>query len=165
MFIDTHCHLTDTYVADDIDAVIAHASDVGVGMIICPSANPNDVAAAVKIAETYPNIFATTGIHPEYAGVDASEYLTEQILTHPRVVGVGEIGLDKKRPFFEEQKRFFKEPLLLFPYIQNLFQSVCYFLLQVLFQQGNRPICLLCYFVWPFLSDVLHIVCPRLFVR
>lgn len=94
MFIDTHCHLTDTYVADDIDAVIARASDVGVGMIICPSANPNDVAAAVKIAETHPNIFATTGIHPEYAGVDASEYLTEQILTHPRVVGVGEIGLD-----------------------------------------------------------------------
>ena len=94
MFIDTHCHLTDNYVSGDLGDVIARATAAGVGMIICPSADPNDVIAAVKIAATNPNIYATTGIHPEYAGIDASEYLTESILTHPRVVGIGEIGLD-----------------------------------------------------------------------
>ncbi len=94
MFIDTHCHLTDNYVSGDLGDVIARATAAGVGMIICPSADPNDVIAAVKIADTNPNIYATTGIHPEYAGIDASEYLTESILTHPRVVGIGEIGLD-----------------------------------------------------------------------
>lgn len=94
MFIDTHCHLTDNYVSGDLGDVIAHATAAGVGMIICPSADPNDVIAAVKIATTNPNIYATTGIHPEYAGIDASEYLTESILTNPRVVGIGEIGLD-----------------------------------------------------------------------
>ncbi len=94
MFIDTHCHLTDNYVSGDLGDVIARATAAGVGMIICPSADPNDVIAAVKIATTNPNIYATTGIHPEYAGIDASEYLTESILTNPRVVGIGEIGLD-----------------------------------------------------------------------
>lgn len=94
MFIDTHCHLTDNYVSGDLGDVIARATAAGVGMIICPSADPNDVIAAVKIAATTPNIYATTGIHPEYAGIDASEYLTESILTNPRVVGIGEIGLD-----------------------------------------------------------------------
>lgn len=94
MFIDTHCHLTDNYVSGDLGDVIARATAAGVGMIICPSADPNDVIAAVKIAATNPNIYATTGIHPEYAGIDASEYLTESILTNPRVVGIGEIGLD-----------------------------------------------------------------------
>lgn len=94
MFIDTHCHLTDNYVSGDLGDVIARATAAGVGMIICPSADPNDVIAAVKIAATNQNIYATTGIHPEYAGIDASEYLTESILTNPRVVGIGEIGLD-----------------------------------------------------------------------
>lgn len=94
MFIDTHCHLTDNYVSGDLGDVIARATAAGVGMIICPSADPSDVIAAVKIATTNPNIYATTGIHPEYAGIDASEYLTESILTNPRVVGIGEIGLD-----------------------------------------------------------------------
>ena len=94
MFIDTHCHLTDNYVTGDIDDVLERAAAAGVGTIICPTANPADIPNAIKIAEEYDNIFATIGIHPEYAGVDAAQYLTEQVLGHPRVVGIGEIGLD-----------------------------------------------------------------------
>lgn len=94
MFIDTHCHLTDNYCDNNLDDVVACARAVGVGMLICPTADPDDVAAAIKIAETYDNIFATIGIHPEHAGTDASQHLTRNVLTHPRVVGVGEIGLD-----------------------------------------------------------------------
>lgn len=94
MLIDTHCHLTDNYVSGDLDDVLTRAAAAGVGMIICPTANPADIPGAIKIAETHNNIFATIGIHPEYAGVDATQYLTDAVLTHPRVVGVGEIGLD-----------------------------------------------------------------------
>lgn len=94
MLIDTHCHLTDNYVSGDLDDVLTRAAAAGVGMIICPTANPADIPGAIKIAETHNNIFATIGIHPEYAGVDAAQFLTDAVLMHPRVVGVGEIGLD-----------------------------------------------------------------------
>lgn len=94
MFIDTHCHLTDNYVSGDLHDVIARAAAANVGMMICPTANPADIAGAIKIAETHDNIFATIGIHPEYAGTDATQYLTDAVLENPRVVGVGEIGLD-----------------------------------------------------------------------
>lgn len=95
MFIDTHCHLTGDYCkTDNADNVIADAAAHGVGMIICPTADPADIPGALQIAHTHNNIYATIGIHPEYAGVDANKYITDDILRDSRVVGVGEIGLD-----------------------------------------------------------------------
>ncbi len=95
MFIDTHCHLTDDY-CHGVDSrdVIARAMDAGVGMIICPTADPNDIPAALNLTKTHNNIYCTIGIHPEYAPMDAKSYLTDTVLGDPRVVGVGEIGLD-----------------------------------------------------------------------
>ena len=93
MFIDTHCHLTDKYTSDT-DTIIQNAVNAGVGMMICPTANPDDISSAISLAEKHNNIFCTIGIHPEYAPCDASNYLTESVLTHSCVVGVGEIGLD-----------------------------------------------------------------------
>lgn len=93
MFIDTHCHLTDNY-ANGVDAIISRATDNGVGVMICPTADPADIPGALKLAETHDNIFCTIGIHPEYADVDATKHLTDSVMTHSRVVGVGEIGLD-----------------------------------------------------------------------
>ncbi len=94
MFIDTHCHLTDNYVSGDINDVICRARNQNVTTLICPTADPQDINSALQIAEKYDNIFATIGIHPEYAGIDAKQFLTESVLTHPRVIGIGEIGLD-----------------------------------------------------------------------
>ena len=93
MFIDTHCHLTDKY-SDDVDNVIQRAVNTGVEIMICPTADPADIPSALHLAETYNNIFCTIGIHPEYAPTDANTHLTESILKHPRVIAVGEIGLD-----------------------------------------------------------------------
>ncbi|MDW2994758.1 MAG: TatD family hydrolase [Alphaproteobacteria bacterium] len=93
MFIDTHCHLTDKY-TDGIDAVVARAGDANVKMLICPTADPGDISDALRIANQYDNIYCTIGIHPEYAPMDAEKHLTDDILNDPRVVGVGEIGLD-----------------------------------------------------------------------
>lgn len=95
MFTDTHCHLTDDYCANEkLDNVIAHAADAGVGRLICATSDPHDIMPAIAIAEKYNNIFITTGIHPEYAGTNPQKYLTPAVLSHPRVVGIGEIGLD-----------------------------------------------------------------------
>ena len=93
MFIDTHCHLTDKYTGG-ADAVIQRAKDANVGVMICPTADPDDIPDALALAEKYNNIFCTIGIHPEHANADAADYLTDSVLTHPRVIGVGEIGLD-----------------------------------------------------------------------
>lgn len=95
MFIDTHCHLTDNYCEGcTVDEIVARAVAGGVGAMICPTADPEDIPTALKIANSYDNIWATIGIHPEHIGVDANDYLTDDVLTNPRVVGVGEIGLD-----------------------------------------------------------------------
>ena len=93
MFIDTHCHLTDKY-NNGADDVIQRAMENNVGVMICPTAEPNDIPCALTLANSHNNIYCTIGIHPESAPVDAAQYLTDTVLTHPRVVGIGEIGLD-----------------------------------------------------------------------
>jgi len=93
MFIDTHCHLTDEY-DGGADAVITRASIAGVGALICATAEGIDIEPALKIAETHDNIFVTTGIHPDHIDLNPNDFLTDEILNHPRVIGVGEIGLD-----------------------------------------------------------------------
>ena len=112
MFIDTHCHLTDRYV-DGADAVIARAIDAGVDVMICPTADPADIPHAIKLATRHNNIFCTIGIHPEYKCDDATQYLTDEILNHPRVVGVGEIGLDYHygRDTRDQQIKLFEQQL------------------------------------------------------
>ena len=93
MFIDTHCHLTYDF-DNDANMVIARANDVGVGAMVCATANPDDIIPAIKIAETHQNIFVTTGIHPDHTDANPYDVLTDEILNNPHVVGVGEIGLD-----------------------------------------------------------------------
>ncbi|MBQ0013498.1 MAG: TatD family hydrolase [Proteobacteria bacterium] len=95
MFIDTHCHLTDSYHTGDLDDVILRANNAGVGIMVCPTADPSDIPGAIDLANTHNNIFATIGIHPEYAGsIVAADFLTDGVLTNPKVIGIGEIGLD-----------------------------------------------------------------------
>ena len=93
MFIDTHCHLTDEY-DGGADAVITRAGFAGVGALICATAEGIDIKFALKIAESHDNIFVTTGIHPDHIDLNPNDFLTDEILNHPRVIGVGEIGLD-----------------------------------------------------------------------
>ena len=90
MLIDTHCHLTDRY-TDGADAIIARAVASGVGTLICATAEPEDFLHAIELSEKHKNVFCTIGIHPERIN-EKPEY--EKLLLHPRVVGVGEIGLD-----------------------------------------------------------------------
>jgi len=93
MFIDTHCHLTDEY-DGGVDAIIMRATQTGVKALVCATAEGVDIKPALKIAESHDNIFVTTGIHPDHTDLNPNDFLIDTILNHPKVLGVGEIGLD-----------------------------------------------------------------------
>jgi len=93
---DTHAHLADESLANQIDLVLERAAQAGVSRILCVAVDAGTSEAAVKIAETYPQVWASVGIHPNYAN-QAAETDWERIrdlASHPRVCALGETGLD-----------------------------------------------------------------------
>lgn len=98
MWFDSHCHVSADEFAEDRDEVLARAHEAGVeGFIAIGSGygvEQND--RAVKLAESDASVFATVGVHPhEAAELDsAGRARLEALLDHPRVVAVGESGLD-----------------------------------------------------------------------
>ena len=96
MLIDSHVNLHGEQFADDLDAVIERARDAGVGRMITICCQLADFPAVSAIAEKYEDIWCTIGAHPHHAKDRpdiAAEELAE-IAQHPRVVGIGETGLD-----------------------------------------------------------------------
>ena len=100
--IDTHCHLTYDGLIDRVDEVVAAARAAGVDRMISVGTTPADAARAIKLTERFDNVFATTGVHPGHADeVDNIGPLQSQLreqLNHPRVVALGEMGLDWHYP-------------------------------------------------------------------
>lgn len=98
MFVDSHAHLDgETYDADR-DAVVARARDAGLRNILAigSGTGPGSLDCAVKLAEKYPELYATIGIHPHEANLtkDSDFAEMEQLTRKPRVIAWGEIGLD-----------------------------------------------------------------------
>jgi TatD DNase family protein len=95
--IDTHAHLDDPQFDADRDAVIARAVAAGVEVIVCVGTTVQTSQTATGLAETYPQVYAAVGIHPNSCA-EAAPGDWERIvamLDHPRVVGLGETGLDR----------------------------------------------------------------------
>jgi len=96
MLIDTHAHLDFPDFESDLPEVIARASEAGVTEIIAMATRVETSAGAIRIAEKFPNVWACVGIHPMEVGdapADAIARLRE-MAQNPRVVAIGEIGLD-----------------------------------------------------------------------
>lgn len=93
MFIDTHCHSNRE---DDFDAIIKRASDNNVGAMICSGAETGDAATLIALVNKYDNVFCTVGLHPECANqnIDLNTEFPDELFAHPKVLGIGEIGLD-----------------------------------------------------------------------
>lgn len=92
MMIDTHCHLNkEDY--ENLDQVI---KNMGNNIMIVSTATLQDIEEVINLCETHENIYGTIGIHPEFADTYTEEDLkrVEQYLNHPKIVGIGEIGLD-----------------------------------------------------------------------
>jgi TatD DNase family protein len=99
VLIDTHAHLDYTDYDPDRAEVIARATDAGVTEIISIGTQIDSSTRAVELAENFPNIWATVGIHPcevDEAPEDAVERL-HALAQSSRVVALGEIGLDYHR--------------------------------------------------------------------
>ncbi|HEY3066313.1 MAG TPA: TatD family hydrolase [Methylomirabilota bacterium] len=96
MLFDTHAHLHFPDFAGDLDAVLARARAAGVTRMITVGTNVETSRAAIALAAREPDVWATVGIHPHDAAAVDSAVLAdlEALAQAPRVVAVGEIGLD-----------------------------------------------------------------------
>jgi TatD DNase family protein len=100
MYVDTHLHLADPQFEADREAVIERARVAGVTTFIEIAESPETWDAAVALAERYPFFYASVGIHPHHAhqlgstGWPALEARLRELLAHPKVVAIGEFGLD-----------------------------------------------------------------------
>lgn len=113
--VDTHCHLDFNSFDNDREAVLGRAEEAGVVRILNPGIDIRSSRAATALAEKYPILFAAAGIHPNDAMSWSSGTLREleELFEHPKVVAVGEIGLDyyRDRSAPELQRKIFIEQL------------------------------------------------------
>src|SRR5678815_5677370 len=98
MLTDSHAHLDDARFAADRDALIQRAWDSGVHRILTigNGTGPDDMGCGIPVAEAYDWIFTTVGVHPHDASkVEERHYeMMERLSAHPRVLAIGETGLD-----------------------------------------------------------------------
>ena len=95
MLIDSHCHL-DYFQGDDLADVLARAAEAGVGELVTIGTRLTRSAEMRALADAYPNVWCTVGVHPHNAGelpVPTPEAIVAET-AHPRVIGIGESGLD-----------------------------------------------------------------------
>ena len=95
MLVDSHCHL-DYYTEAEIDQVIARARDAGVARMVTIGVRMSQAAKVKALAERFPEVWGTVGIHPHNAGegpLPTPEALAAEA-DHPRIIGIGESGLD-----------------------------------------------------------------------
>ncbi|MCP5160412.1 MAG: TatD family hydrolase [Hahellaceae bacterium] len=98
MFIDSHCHLDrlklDAY-EGDLNAAINAARACGVSKMLCVGIDLDNVHQVISIAQQHEYVYASVGVHPSTAdGVEPSVDLLVNLANHPKVVAIGETGLD-----------------------------------------------------------------------
>jgi TatD DNase family protein len=106
--IETHAHLDYPDFADDFAEVLKRATDAGVTRIITIGTSVESSRRAVDLAEKYSNVFAVIGVHPTYVNEAEDDVVTplRELAKNPRVVAIGEIGLDYHHlPSVEVNKR------------------------------------------------------------
>jgi TatD DNase family protein len=115
VFFDTHCHLTDHAFDADRDAVIQRAREAGVTRMLTLATDVVSSRAAIELAERFACVYAAVGIHPE--SVREAETgdlrLVRELAQHPKVIAIGEIGLDFywDKTTAELQQKFFEQQL------------------------------------------------------
>ena len=95
MLVDSHCHLDFPDLAVNLDELLANMRDNEVGHALCVSVNLQDFPRVLALAEAHPNLFASVGVHPDYENlVEPQAAQLATLACHPRVVAIGETGLD-----------------------------------------------------------------------
>jgi TatD DNase family protein len=96
MLVDSHCHLDFPELEGDLDAVLTRAAGAGVGLMLTISTRVRRFGDLRRIVETHDNVFCSIGTHPHNAAEERDVKLDEilNIARHPKVVAIGEAGLD-----------------------------------------------------------------------
>jgi TatD DNase family protein len=112
MLVDSHCHLDFPDFAPELDAVVARAQAAGVGRIVTISTRVRRHAQVLAIAERFPDVTCSVGTHPHHAHEELDIGADELVARaqHPKVVAVGEAGLDYHYDFSprDAQERGFR---------------------------------------------------------
>ncbi len=118
MLFDTHAHYDSRQFDADRDQLLSALPGQGVGLVVNPGCDLDSSRQAIGIAERYPFVYAAVGVHPEdcagWQDTDVDEL--RSLAAHPKVVAIGEIGLDyywKETPPREFQQRVFRAQLAL----------------------------------------------------
>lgn len=96
--VDSHCHLDFPDYTDGVEPLLANMAQAGVSHALCVSVSLERFPGVLALAERYDNLFASVGVHPDHE--DAQEPSVEELVrlaAHPRVVAIGETGLDYYR--------------------------------------------------------------------
>ena len=96
MIVDSHCHLDFSDFAGETDALIARAATADVKLMVTIGTRVRDFGAVRSIAESHSEVYCTVGTHPHEAEKEANVSVEElvQLAAHPKVIGIGEAGLD-----------------------------------------------------------------------
>lgn len=98
MYIDSHCHINFPELAARMPEILAKMAENKVTHAMCVSVNLPEFPSVLALAEQYPHIFASVGVHPDYE--DTPEPSVQQLVEladHPKIIAIGETGLDYYR--------------------------------------------------------------------
>src|SRR5260221_8972732 len=96
LVVDSHCHLDYEGLAERLPEVLGAAEAAGVGLMVSISTRVRNFERLLQIAEENANVFCTIGTHPHHAHEELDVTVDElvKLAGHPKVVGIGEAGLD-----------------------------------------------------------------------
>jgi TatD DNase family protein len=105
--IDSHAHLADERILPDVEGVVERARAAGLAGIVTIATDAEDARTNLELAERFDCVWSTAGIHPHAASTSSAETLAavRELIAHPRVVALGETGLDYHYDFSPREKQ------------------------------------------------------------
>ena len=115
MYFDTHAHYDDRRFNDDRDEILTGMPEAGITLILNSASSLRSAKFSLKLAENFPFIYASVGVHPHDSKsmTDDTVFELEKLLRHPKAMAVGEMGLDFHYDFSprDVQRKRFREQL------------------------------------------------------
>ena len=106
MLIDSHCHLHFPQLFTNIESILKEAEAAGVNLMLTVSTNKDDFHKVIELSSIYSNIYGSIGIHPCHTTDNIIELdELEQNLSHPKIIAIGETGLDFYHTPYNEQNQ------------------------------------------------------------
>ncbi len=98
VLVDSHCHINFPELSGDIDGVLRRMAANGVRAALCVAVSLEELPSVLEIAERFPKVFASVGVHPDHeGGEEPTAGKLVALSQHPKILAIGETGLDYYR--------------------------------------------------------------------